>query len=68
MYIGGKFGWDIRLGNCVIRYVNVDEIELFLEKVINYYKESGKKGERLGKIIDRLGIDSIKKVLDFEIN
>lgn len=68
MYIGGKFGRDIRLGNRVIRYVNVDEIESLSEKVINYYKESGEKGERLGKTIDRLGIDNIKRALDLEIN
>ena len=32
----------------------------FFNKVIDYYRENGKKHERIGKLIDRIGLDAFK--------
>lgn len=63
-YIGGKFGRKLRLGNRVDRLFQIDELEEFTEKIINYYKNNANKGERLGQTIDRLGFNHIKNALD----
>jgi NAD(P)H-nitrite reductase large subunit len=34
-----------------------------ISQVLAYYKETAKKGERLGKMIDRLGFDTVKAAL-----
>jgi len=34
-----------------------------ISQVVNYYKENAQKGERLGKMIDRVGFDTVKAAL-----
>ena len=34
-----------------------------IEKVISYYRDNAKKGERLGKMIERVGLDPFKEVI-----
>lgn len=64
VYIGGKFGRELRLGNRVSRLFEIDELEELTEKVLNYYENNANKGERLGQTINRLGFDHIKNILD----
>ena len=33
------------------------------ERIVEYYKDNAKKGERLGKMIERLGLDPFEKAL-----
>jgi dissimilatory sulfite reductase (desulfoviridin) alpha/beta subunit len=40
-----------------------DEALSAIEGVIGYYQENAKKGERLGKMIDRLGIEVFQQSL-----
>lgn len=64
VYIGGKFGRELRLGNRVDRLFKIDELEALTEKVINYYNNNAKKGERLGQTINRVGFTHIKNALE----
>jgi dissimilatory sulfite reductase (desulfoviridin) alpha/beta subunit len=34
-----------------------------IEKILQYYKTNAKKGERLGAMIDRVGLDALKVAL-----
>jgi dissimilatory sulfite reductase (desulfoviridin) alpha/beta subunit len=40
-----------------------EEIPAVIEKVMLWYKENGYAKERLGAVIDRLGIDSLERAL-----
>ena len=66
VFIGGKFGRELRIGNRLKKLFGPDELEGITEKVITYYKDNAIQGERLGKTIDRLGIQHIKEALDIE--
>jgi dissimilatory sulfite reductase (desulfoviridin) alpha/beta subunit len=66
VFVGGKFGRELRKGDRIDRLYKPDELEELTERVINYYKNNAAKGERLGNTIDRLGIDDIKKALDIK--
>lgn len=66
VYIGGKAGREIKVGYRLNRLYEAFELEELTEKIISYYKENAKNGERLGKTIERIGIGDIKRVLDIK--
>ena len=72
--MGKKSGWTLmvggngasrpRLAEVFAEELDSDETALdLIEKVVGYYKENGKKGERMGKMIDRLGLDTMKTAI-----
>ena len=40
-----------------------DAVVAAVEKVVKYYTENAKKGERLGKMIERVGLDPFQEAL-----
>ena len=71
--IGKKEGWDLVIGGNVGANPRIaqecasglddDAAQTAIRIVIDYYKANAKKGERLGKMIDRVGLDPFKEVL-----
>jgi NAD(P)H-nitrite reductase large subunit len=61
--IGGNVGVSPRIADEVAKGLSDEEAMAFCKKVIAYYKENANKGERLGKMIDRLGLDVVKGAL-----
>ncbi len=61
--IGGKGTAKPRLADVLVEGLETDEAIKMVETFVNYYKENAKKHERVGKMIDRLGLDVIKKDL-----
>ena len=61
--IGGNAGIKPRLADVLIENVPQDEVLPLIDKVVNYYKENGKNYERLGTMIQRLGLDTIKQAI-----
>jgi NAD(P)H-nitrite reductase large subunit len=57
---GGNVGAQPRIGQEVAKALNDDQALVLVEKVIQYFKATAKKGERLGKMIDRTGFDTLK--------
>lgn len=73
--MGKKTGWTLmvggngasrpRLAEVLAEGLDGDTSLALIAKVVAYYKENGKKGERIGKMLDRLGLDAMKTaVLD----
>jgi NAD(P)H-nitrite reductase large subunit len=68
--IGQKDGWDLVVGGNVGASPRIAQLcasglddnraLAMIAQIIDFYRQEAKKGERLGKIIDRLGIESIK--------
>lgn len=59
--IGGCAGARARIGDVLIEQVPQEEVLPIIEKVIAYYKENARKFERIGMMIDRLGLDTVKQ-------
>ena len=45
------------------KFVKDEEVFTVLEKTLEWYKVNGKRGERIGKTIRRVGIESYKKAV-----
>jgi len=57
IFIGGRFGRGIRIGDSLGKLFKEEEIIPTVEKIMEHYKEVGFKGERISKVMDRLGKD-----------
>jgi len=61
--IGGNVGAKPRIGQELVGELDDEAVLAAVEKVVKYYTENAKKGERLGKMIDRVGLDPFKAAL-----
>lgn len=61
--IGGNVGAAPRIGQELLSDLDDEQALAGVEKVVEYYRENAKKGERLGKMIDRIGFDAVKEAL-----
>ena len=61
IYVGGTWGKTQRMGTKLSGFFDIEEIPEIIEKIMLWYKENGKAKERLGKTIDRIGIDTLQK-------
>ena len=56
---GGNVGASPRIAQELMSGLNDDQALQYIEKAVDFYKENAKKGERLGKMIDRIGFESL---------
>lgn len=63
IYIGGTWGKETRMGTALSRLVEYDEIFPILEKTMLWFKENAYQKERLGKAIDRVGVDKLEEAI-----
>ena len=61
MYLGGMFGRAHREGQRIGPLLSPEEAVAATEKVVDYMNRNAKPGERLGKLIDRVGIWEVLK-------
>lgn len=72
-FIGKAKGWTIvvggnaasrpRIAEKLIENVSAGEALKITDNLMKYFKENGKKGERLGRFIDRVGFETFKKAV-----
>lgn len=58
--VGGNAASRPRLAEVLTENLTTEETLQTSENIMNYFKENGKKGERLGRFIDRVGFDTFK--------
>ncbi|HCW54789.1 MAG TPA: (4Fe-4S)-binding protein [Clostridium sp.] len=64
IFVGGRFGRAIRLGDSLGRIFKEEEIIPMVDKIMDYYRKEGQKGERISHVIDRVGKEKfIEEVL-----
>lgn len=61
--VGGKHGRHPLEAEEVAKFVTDEEVFPVLEKTLEWYKSNGKRGERIGKTIRRVGIQSYKEAV-----
>lgn len=59
LYVGGNGGVKPRQGNILLENLQKEEIIPVVDAVIAYYEEHAKPQERLGRMIDRIGIEEL---------
>ena len=63
IYVGGTWGKTTRMGTRLSRTFTADEILPIMEKTILWFKDNAYQKERLGKAIDRIGVDKLEEAL-----
>lgn len=63
LVIGGNVGINPRIAQEVATDLSDEQAIEKISQVIAYYQDTAKKGERLGKMIDRIGFDTVKNAL-----
>jgi NAD(P)H-nitrite reductase large subunit len=63
LVIGGNVGAEPRIAQECANGLDESSALTAIDKVVGYYQQNAKKGERLGKMIDRVGIDVFKQEL-----
>jgi NAD(P)H-nitrite reductase large subunit len=63
LVIGGNVGVTPRIADELASDLSDAQAFEKIRQVMEYYKENAKKGERLGKMIDRIGFDAVKTAL-----
>lgn len=63
VYIGGKWGKNVRMGSTINKLFTEEEVLDVVEKAILLFKSKGISGERFGETVDRLGIVKVEKML-----
>lgn len=61
LIIGGNVGAEPRIGNELITGLDDAGAESAVHKIIDYYRLNAKRGERLGKMIERIGLEPFKE-------
>jgi len=65
IFVGGRFGRAMRIGDSLGKIFKEEEVVPMIDKIMDYYKEVGIKGERISHVMDRIGKDEfIKAVLE----
>ena len=64
LVIGGNVGAEPRIAQELTKDLDDKQVLAAIEKTIQYYADNAKKGERLGKMIDRVGLEGFQKALD----
>jgi NAD(P)H-nitrite reductase large subunit len=63
LLIGGNVGAEPRIAQELMSGLNDSQVLEAVKRVVQCYKENGKKGERIGKMIDRAGINLFKEAV-----
>jgi NAD(P)H-nitrite reductase large subunit len=58
--VGGNVGISPRIADEIVKGLDDQQALDCAKRVIAYYAENATKGERLGKMIDRVGLDGLK--------
>lgn len=61
--VGGNAGVKPRLADVLIENVPQEDVLPLIDKVVTYYKENGKSYERIGTMIQRLGLETVKQAV-----
>ena len=59
--VGGTAGMRPRIGDVLTSVESKEEVLDLAEKIINFYSITAKPGERMGRLIERLGLEEFRK-------
>ncbi len=63
VFVGGKHGKHPHAAFPVAEFVTDDQVAPIIDMTMDWYCRHGEPGERLGEVLDRVGIDSYRRAL-----
>jgi NAD(P)H-nitrite reductase large subunit len=63
LVVGGSAGTRPRLAETLTEELNDDEALGIIDKVITYFRENAKPEERIGRMIERIGLDTLRSAV-----
>lgn len=60
LYVGGNGGVKPRTADVLLENLKSEQLIPVIDSVIEYYKEKAKPQERIGRLIDRIGLDELR--------
>lgn len=63
IYVGGNGGTNPRLGEILVQRIDTETALELVEKILDYYRENARPKERMGRMIERLGLDAMEEAL-----
>lgn len=67
LYVGGNGGTSARIGQLLAQDLDADGALALVEKVLDYYRATAKPKERLGKTLERVGLDDLKRAVGLPV-
>ncbi|WP_320130350.1 4Fe-4S binding protein [uncultured Sphaerochaeta sp.] len=64
VYIGGRWGKQVRIGSRLTGLYNETEVLDMVEKAILLFMRDGVQGERFANLVDRLGLETVQTLLE----
>jgi NAD(P)H-nitrite reductase large subunit len=61
--IGGNVGAEPRIGQEIASGLDDNQVLQVVDKIVQYYQQNANKNERLGKMIERVGIPPFKEAI-----
>jgi len=71
--VGAKKGWTLmaggsgarkpRLADTLATELETEEVKNLVDRLVDFYRENGQKNERMGKMMDRLGVDAVRSAV-----
>ena len=61
LMVGGNAASRPRLAEPLTENLSSEEALAICDRIITYFKDNAKKGERMGRFMDRMGFDNLKK-------
>ena len=61
LLVGGNGGAMPRLGQKIAEALTTDQAKAAVAKIVDFYRSNAKKHERVGRMIDRVGIDALRQ-------
>ena len=66
--VGGSAGYNPRMSDIIAIDLKEEEAEQLVDIILDYYKDIAEPGEKLGFLIDRIGIESFKNEVLIRLN
>ncbi|MDK2564415.1 4Fe-4S binding protein [Romboutsia sedimentorum] len=63
IYLGGRMGRGYRFGDKLTDLYQEEEMEDVVQKILDTYSELGEPGERISKVLERIGIEEFESNL-----
>lgn len=63
IYVGGNGGNIPRIGEVIAQRLDTDEALVLVGKIVDYYQTNAKPKERIGRMIERLGLTDMEEAI-----
>lgn len=63
VYVGGNGGTNPRIGEIIAQRIDTEQALALIDKILAYYRDHAKPKERIGRMVERLGLDHMEDSL-----